>query len=70
MPKECAIGLQKQFRLLVEMSSTLAEEERLVLANPQTYGGLLITFPYERRAPFQIGAMVLARAKREPGRSL
>jgi hypothetical protein len=32
MPKECAIDLQKQLRLLVEMSSTLAKEERIVLA--------------------------------------
>lgn len=72
MPKECAIDLQKQLRLLVEMSSTLAQEERLVLADPQTYGGLLITIPHERRAQFQIGAknlfIVLAGAKREPGR--
>ena len=73
MPKECAIDLQKQLRLLVEMLSTLAKEERLVLADPQTYGGLLITFPHERHAQFHIGAknlfIVLARAKREPGRS-
>jgi selenophosphate synthase len=54
------------------MSSTLAKEERLVIADPQTYGGLLITTPHERRAQFQIGAknlfILLVGAKRDPGR--
>ena len=34
----------------VQMSSSLTEEERLVLADPQTSGGLLITLPEDRLA--------------------
>jgi selenide,water dikinase len=37
----------------VEMSSRLTEEERLVLSDPQTSGGLLITLPEDRLAHFQ-----------------
>jgi selenide,water dikinase len=37
----------------VEMSSSLTEEKRLVLSDPQTSGGLLITIPEDRLAQFQ-----------------
>ena len=73
MPKECTTNLQKQLRLTVEMSSTLAKESSLGLADPLTHNGLLITTPHESRAQFQIGAknlfIVVAGAKREPVRS-
>jgi len=37
----------------VDLSSRLSEEERLVLSDPQTSGGLLITLPVDRLAEFQ-----------------